>query len=112
MSSNGPLSGLVVVELTDEIGSYCGKLLADLGADVIKVEKPGGGLQRRTPPFFGEDGDIESAIPFWAQNTSKRSLELDFTKENDRIRVSDHMLAADVVVEDYPPGYLAVYNLA
>lgn len=112
MSSSGPLAGLVVVELTDEIGSYCGKLLADLGADVIKVEEPGGGQQRHTPPFFGEDRDVESAIPFWSQNTSKRSLELDFTKENERIRVRDLMLAADVVIEDFPPGYLAEYNLA
>ncbi len=46
------LEGVRVVEFCDTIGSYCGKLLADLGAEVIKVEPPGGGIQRQTPPFY------------------------------------------------------------
>ena len=112
MSSNGPLLGLIVVELTDEIGSYCGKLLADLGADVIKVEPLGGGKQRHIPPFFGGEVGIENALPFWAQNTSKRSISLDLTNVKDCARARDLMLAADVVIEDFEPGYLKEYKLS
>jgi len=107
----GPLAGIVVVELADEIASYCGKLLADLGAEVIKVEPSGGGNQRHMPPFFGSKGGTENALPFWAQNTSKRSISLDLTEEEDRIRIRELMLAADVVIEDFPPGYLKGYQL-
>ena len=107
----GPLAGIVVVELADEIASYCGKLLADLGAEVIKVEPLNGGNQRYMPPFFGGKAGTENALPFWAQNTSKRSISLDLTEEEDRIRIRDLMLAADVVIEDFPPGYLKGYQL-
>ena len=107
----GPLAGVRVLELTDELGSYCGKLLADLGADVVKVEPPGGERQRRTPPFAGGEPGPDAAIPFWAQNSSKRSLALDLEREPDRERARALALDADVIVEDRPPGTLARFGL-
>lgn len=108
----GPLAGIRVVEFTDELGSYCGKLLADLGADCIKIEPPGGGSQRRTPPFLaGEEAGPDTSIPFWAQNTSKRSLVLDLTQDADRVRARELALAAAIVLEDLPPGTLAAVGL-
>ncbi|MCA9821563.1 MAG: CoA transferase, partial [Dehalococcoidia bacterium] len=73
-----------MVEFTDELGSYCGKLLADLGADVVKVEPPGGGLQRRNPPFFHDHEGIDTSLDFWFHNTSKRSIVLDLDDPKDR----------------------------
>ena len=107
----GPLAGVRVLELTDELGSYCGKLLADLGADVVKVEPPGGERQRRTPPFAGGEPGPDAAIPFWAQNSSKRSLVLDLEREADRERALALALDADAIVEDRPPGTLARFGL-
>ena len=107
----GPLADVRVLELTDELGSYCGKLLADLGADVIKVEPPGGERQRRTPPFAGAEPGPDAAIPFWAQNSSKRSLALDLERDAGRDRVRALALDADAIVEDRPPGTLARFGL-
>ncbi|MBH77739.1 MAG: hypothetical protein CL897_05890 [Dehalococcoidia bacterium] len=109
--ANGPLARVRVLELTDEIGAYCGKLLADLGADVIKVEPPGGGVQRQSSPFLDGIPGIDSSIPFWAQNSSKRSIALDLDEEVDRDRVREYALGADVVLEDHMPGVLARYGL-
>ncbi|SVB79048.1 uncharacterized protein METZ01_LOCUS231902, partial [marine metagenome] len=110
--STEPLTGVVVVELSDELASYCGKLLADLGAEVIKVEPLGGGKQRHIPPFFGGEAGVENALPFWAQNTSKRSISLDLTNVKDCARARDLMLAADVIIEDFEPGYLKECKLS
>ena len=107
----GPLAHLRVLEFTDEIGAYCGKLLADLGADVIKVEPPGGGVQRRTPPQLDGDPGPDSSIPFWSQNSSKRSLVLDLEQEADRARASELALAADIILEDHMPGALGARGL-
>ena len=109
--ADGPLANLRVLEFTDEIGAYCGKLLADLGADVIKVEPPGGGVQRRTPPFLDGDPGPDASIPFWSQNSSKRSLVLDLDREADRARARELALGADIILEDCMPGALAAHGL-
>ena len=109
--ADGPLANLRVLEFTDEIGAYCGKLLADLGADVIKVEPPGGGLQRRTPPFLDGDPGPDASIPFWSQNSSKRSLVLDLDREADRVRARELALGAGIILEDRMPGALAAHGL-
>jgi benzylsuccinate CoA-transferase BbsE subunit len=102
------LEGLRVVEFTDELGSYCGRLLADLGADVIKVEPPGGGLQRHAGPFVnGFEGDADASLAFWVHNTSKKSVVLDLDLPNAQETARKLALSADVVLEDYPVGYLA-----
>lgn len=106
------LEGLRIVEFCDELGSYCGRLLADLGAEVIKVEPPGGGVQRHTPPFYkaAEPGP-DTALGFWVHNTSKKSVVLDLETAEGRARARQLALTADVVLEDNPPGWLAERGL-
>ena len=107
----GPLANVRVLEFTDEIGAYCGKLFADLGADVIKVEPPGGEDQRRTPPFLDGDPAPDASIAFWAQNTSKRSLALNLHDEADLARARELALGADIIIEDHLPGSMAAVGL-
>lgn len=101
------LEGVRAVEFTDETGSYCGRLLADLGADVIKVEPPGGGRQRQTPPFYRDMATPDTSIAFWVHNTSKRSVVLDLDSPAGREQALALALTADIVLEDNPVGYLA-----
>ena len=105
------LEGVRVVEFCDEIGSYCGRLLGDLGAEVIKVEPPGGGIQRMTPPFYKGVEGPDTSIPFWVHNTSKKSVVLDHDTEAGRRSARTLALTADVVLEDRPVGYLAARGL-
>ena len=63
--SERALEGIRIVEFCDEIGAYCGRLLADLGAEVIKVEPPGGGIQRLSPPFYRDAFTPDTSIAFW-----------------------------------------------
>ena len=109
--SDGPLANVRVLEFTDEIGAYCGKLFADLGADVIKVEPPDGESQRHTPPFLDGGAGPDASIAFWAQNTSKRSLALDLHDEAQLARARELALGADIILEDHLPGSLATVGL-
>ena len=72
-----------VIELADETGVYCGKLLADLGADVIKVEPPGGDKARSWPPFFHHEIGTEKSHYFLYYNTNKRSTTLNLECEEE-----------------------------
>ncbi len=81
---DGNLTGLRVVELADELAEYCGLLLAGLGAEVIKVEPPGGSSTRRIGPFFQDVVDRERSLFFWSYNRGKRSVMLDLATEADR----------------------------
>ena len=106
------LDGLRVLEFTDELGSYAGRLLADLGAEVIKIEPPGGGRERHTPPFYrtvvpGPD----TSLAFWVHNTSKKSVVLDLTTGEGRVRALALALTADVILEDNAVGYMAAQGL-
>jgi benzylsuccinate CoA-transferase BbsE subunit len=104
----GALDGVRVVEFTEEIGSYCGRLLADLGADVVKVEPPGGGPQRNSPPFvLGHEGQPDFSLAFWVHNTSKRSVVLDLNSPEGQSIARALVQDSEVVIEDYPVGYLA-----
>ena len=106
------LDGVRVVEFTDELGSYCGKLLADLGADVIKIEPPGGGRQRNSGPYrVGFEGKPDASLQFWAHNTSKKSVVLDLGSADGREKAKKLALSADIVLEDYQPGYLSGLGL-
>jgi benzylsuccinate CoA-transferase BbsE subunit len=107
----GALEGLRVVEFCDTTGAYCGRLLADLGAEVIKVEPPGGGIQRSTAPFYMDTLNPDTSIAFWVHNTSKKSVVLDLESPAGRQSARRLALTADVVLEDFPPGYLAARNL-
>jgi crotonobetainyl-CoA:carnitine CoA-transferase CaiB-like acyl-CoA transferase len=110
-SESKALAGRRVLELADATGAYCGKLFADLGADVIKVERPGGDPSRWSPPFWGGAADPQASLPFLYLNANKRSLELDLENGRDRERFRELALAADVVVETLPPGTLARLGL-
>ncbi len=68
----GPLDGLRVLELADEKGQFCGKLMADLGADVIKIEPPGGQQTRLVGAFLNDIPHRERSLSFWHYNTSTR----------------------------------------
>jgi len=106
------LEGLRVVEFTDELGSYCGRLLADLGAEVIKVEPAGGGIERRTPPFIqGFEPGPDTSLAFWVHNTSKKSVVLDLESDDGRATARRLALTANVIIEDNPPGWMAQRDL-
>ena len=107
----GPLTGLRMLELADETGQFCGKLLGDLGADVIKIEPPGGETSRQIGPFLDDIPHRERSLSFWYYNTSKRGITLDLETEDGR-RLFRHLAAtSDVVVETFRPGYLASLGL-
>src|ERR1041384_5128815 len=102
----GPLTGIRVVELADEQAEYCGLTLAGLGADVIKVEPPGGNPTRRIGPFYEDREDPERSLFFWQYNRGKRSIVLDLQQERDRERFHALVASADVLVESTPRGEL------
>ncbi|MFN7954122.1 MAG: CoA transferase [bacterium] len=100
------LSGLRVLDLTDERGHLAGKILGDLGADVIKIEPPGGDPLRMRGPFVGGEVHPEASVPWLAANTSKRGIVLDLTSAAERDDFLDLVRASDVLVDSFPPGTL------
>jgi len=105
--SQRPLAGFRVVDLADEKGELAGRLLADFGADVVRVEPPGGARSRRIPPFHGE-----TSLYFAHRNANKRGVFLDLESERDRERLQDLCARADVLIESFAPGTLAELGLA
>ena len=104
-----PLDGIRVADFTQALsGPYCTMLLADLGADVVKVERPGRGDDSRHwgPPFVGE-----TAAYFLAVNRNKRSLELDLATPGGREAAAALVASSDVVVENWRPGTAARLGL-
>ena len=101
-----PLSGYRVVDLAGPMGVYCGKLMADMGADVIKVEPPGGDPMREIGPFIdGQPGPGRSL--YWLHfNTNKRSVTLDMRTPEGAAAFRKLALASDVALETGPPGYM------
>lgn len=110
-----PLAGLRVLELARILaGPWCGQLLADLGAEVIKVERPGGGDDTRTwgPPFLkGADGADLGAAYFHATNRGKRSVAVDFETEEGQQIIRDLARQSDVLIENFKVGGLKKYGL-
>ena len=100
------LDDVRVLDLAGEMGLYCGKLLADLGADVIKIEPPGGDPARRVGPFYHDEIDPEKSLSFFNLNTSKRSITLNLEDEDGRNLFRRLVASADVVVESFAPGRL------
>jgi len=82
----GPLAGVRVVEVADEQAEYCGLLLGGLGAEVIKVEPPGGNSTRQIGPFYQDVAGPERSLFFWHYNRTKRSVVLDLDDAADRAR--------------------------
>ena len=104
MTDGPPLAGIKVVELARILaGPWAGQVLADLGAEVVKVESPEGDDTRRWgPPFVGDD-----AAYFHATNRGKRSVVADFGTEEGRAKVLELVREADVLIENFKLGGLA-----
>jgi crotonobetainyl-CoA:carnitine CoA-transferase CaiB-like acyl-CoA transferase len=117
MGSSGALDGVRVLDLADEPGAYCGKLLADMGADVIKVEPPGGAAMRRIGPFFaGGDAcaagsDPNRSLFFWHYAANKRSVTLGLETAPGRATFLRLAATADIVIETGAPGWLDALGL-
>ena len=99
----GALSSLVVLDLTSHLsGPYCAMMLADHGADVIKIERKGqGDDSRNMPPFVGGE-----SAPFMVWNRNKRSIELDFKTKEGQQTLLELVDGADILVENFRPGTL------
>ena len=105
----GPLDGVGVVELADERVAWAGKLLADLGAEVVVVEPPGGARQRFLGPFLDDEPGVERSLAWWHNNTAKHSVVADLAA--DRERLSNLVGRSDVLLEAATPGYLDTVGL-
>jgi crotonobetainyl-CoA:carnitine CoA-transferase CaiB-like acyl-CoA transferase len=110
-NAQGPLVGLRVLELADEKGQFCGKLLGDLGADVIKIEPPGGERNRHVGPFLDDIPNPDRSLSFWYYNTSKRGITLNLETADGRDLFRRLAATADVILESLPAGYLASLDL-
>ena len=105
--SSSALNGIKVIELsTMYSGPYCSKLLADLGADVIKVEPPEGDPARLEGPFPEIDPHPEKSATFLYLNTSKRGITLDLNKPEDLETFKTLLAGADVLIDNHRPDYL------
>lgn len=105
-ASSGILGGLRVLDLGDGVsGPFCAKLLADYGADVIKIEPPRlGDSARLFGPFVGDHPHLEKSIPFLYINTNKRGVTLDINVSSGRRLFEDMLVNADVLVENLAPS--------
>ncbi len=108
----GPLDGVRVVELSGAEAQFCGKLLADLGADVIKVEPPGGEATRGIGPFLADQPGPDRSLSFWHYNTSKRGVTLDLEHPAGLDAFRRLVAHADVLLESRAPGTLPALGLA
>ncbi|HEY77709.1 MAG TPA: CoA transferase [Dehalococcoidia bacterium] len=109
--TEGMLSPYRVLDLTNERGFICGKLLADLGADVIKIEKPGGDPARSIGPFYNDIPGPEKSLYWWAFNINKRAITLDIEGADGQAIFNRLLKKADVVLESFDPGHMEKLGL-
>ena len=106
--TEGILEGVRVLDISQDIaGSFCARLLADYGAEVIKLEPPGGAALRRMGPFFRDDPHLEKSLFFLVLNLNKLGVTLNLKSEGGRKLFRELARDADVVVESSKPGYLS-----
>ncbi len=109
---NGMLEGVKVLDLSEDVaGSFCARLLADYGADVLKLEPPAGAALRRLGPFFEDDPHPEKSLFFLLANLNKKGATLNLetvTGKNIIRRLVEHV---DVIVETYKPGWMGSLGL-
>ena len=106
LTTENILSPYRILDLTNEQGYMCGKLLGTLGADVIKIEKPGGDSGRNIGPFFHDIPDPEKSLYWFAFNTDKRGITLDIETEDGQEILKRLVKNADILIESFPPGYM------
>lgn len=104
--TEGALAGRRVLDFTGGAGAYCGKLFADMGADVVKIEPPGGDPARHTPPFRNHTPHPDGSFFFLYMNTSKRGITLDLGRPEGRALLRRLAAGADLIVENFAPGHL------
>lgn len=100
------LSPYRVLDLTNEKGFLCGRVLAALGADVVKIEKPGGDPGRKIGPFYHDIPHPEKSLYWFAFNTGKRGITLDIETADGQDIFKRMVKSADIVIESFPPGYM------
>lgn len=103
---NSLLSGFRALDLTDEKGFVCGQILAAIGVDVIKIEKPGGDSARNIPPFFHDTPAPEKSLHWFAFNAGKRSITLNLETDQGQDLFRKLVKKAYFVLESFSPGYL------
>ncbi len=105
-ATEGLLSGYRALDFTDEKGMLCGKILADLGMDVIKVEPPAGDPARKIGPFYRHQPDAEKSLSWFALNMNKRGITLDLRAAEGRRILTRLLAGTDLVIESFPVGTL------
>ena len=104
--ANTMLAPYRVLDLTDDKGFLCGKILGDYGADVIKIEKPGGDPARKIGPFYHDIPDPEKSLNWFCYNLNKRGITLDIETADGKAIFKKLVEKADFVIESFPVGYL------
>ncbi len=100
-----------VLDLTGEHGWLCGKILGDLGADVVKVEPPGGDRARQKAPFYHDERDPEKSLAWFAYNANKRGITLDLDARAGQALFRRLARQADFILESYAPDYLSARGI-
>jgi benzylsuccinate CoA-transferase BbsE subunit len=105
-TANGLLEPYRILDLSDDKAFLCGKILGDLGADVIKIERPGGDEARNISPFYDDIPDPEKSLYWFTYNTSKRGITLDIKTDQGQDIFKRLVNSADCVIESFPLRYL------
>jgi len=110
-NSDGLLSGCRVLDLADEKGLLCGRILGDFGADVIKIERPGGDPARNIGPFYHDIPDPQKSLFWFYTNLNKRGITLNLETADGRDIFKRLVKTAHFLVESFEPGYMASLGL-
>lgn len=105
------LAGIRVLDLSNEMGYLCGRVLGTLGADVVKVEKPGGDPSRSLGPYFRGQPHPERNLHWLAFNVNKRGITLDLEAEEGKELFRRLAARADFIIESFPPGYMETQGI-
>jgi crotonobetainyl-CoA:carnitine CoA-transferase CaiB-like acyl-CoA transferase len=111
MVEEAMLSPYRALDLTDDQGFLCGRILADLGADVIKIEPPGGHPSRNIGPFFQDIPEPEKSLYWFAYNANKRGITLNLETRDGQEIFKGLVTTADFVIESFPPQYMDEFGL-
>jgi len=101
-----------ILDFANHRGQLCGKILADMGGDVVKIEPPGGDPVRRKGPFLHDDPHPEKSLYWFAHNTNKRSVTLDIAKEDGKRLLLEMVKNAKFLIESFSPDYLEDLGLS
>src|SRR3989337_536777 len=104
--AGGALDDLRVLEVGGEASAWCGKLLADMGAVVLKVEPPGGDVTRTYSPFYRDQPGPNNSLHFWHYNTNKKSVTLNISVPSGQHLFRQLVNTADIIINGSPPGHL------